>query len=91
MKMRSLHAFGMLARKPRWHTSSWHVNYSFKLSLKLKVKTVKFNKKKEIKSHNSVYFSSYQYQRIVPIKTAEHLPSLVSQKPKWKWPKKDFF
>ena len=59
VKMRTLHAFGTLARKPRWHTSSWHVNYSFKLSLKLKVKTVKFNKKKEIKSHNSVYFSSY--------------------------------
>ena len=25
------------------------------------------------------------------MKTAEHLPSLASQKPKWKWPKKRFF
>ena len=47
VKMRTLHAFGTLTRKPRWHTSSWHVNYSFTLSLKLKVKTVKFTKKKK--------------------------------------------
>ena len=63
----------------------------FILSLKLKVKTIKFTvKKKIIKSHNSVCFSSNYYHRIALIKTAEHLPSFASQKTKWKSAKNKF-
>ena len=60
----------------------------FTLSLNLKVKTIKIIAKK--KSHNLVCFSNHYYHRKAPIKTAEHLPSLASQKPNSKCGKNKF-